>query len=235
MSKLLLLIVFAFISKINFAQFKLNDTLFFVRDSNQFYYHKIFIDTNKTSEFYSLVSDFTFNKFDTDAYKSSLSYLYSRKLFPKKQYYKDFPLEWTMLETYKGKIYVYSPADYYTHYKIKLTDSVFINWTGEGPEATYINEFQKIDSCTYKFILTSQLYERRELTIKYLNKDKGIAIFHDKWYNKIIKEPIDDYYMMVDVKKMRATPLLVNTCDNQKQVEVDFDTVDYKKIFQNIK
>ncbi|MBS1578612.1 MAG: hypothetical protein JST29_03085, partial [Bacteroidetes bacterium] len=158
MSKLLLLIVFAFISKINFAQFKLNDTLFFVRDSNQFYYHKIFIDTNKTSEFYSLVSDFTFNKFDTDAYKSSLSYLYSRKLFPKKQYYKDFPLEWTMLETYKGKIYVYSPADYYTHYKIKLTDSVFINWTGEGPEATYINEFQKIDSCTYKFILTSQLY-----------------------------------------------------------------------------
>ena len=41
------------------------------------------------------------------------------------------------------------------------------------------------------------------------------------------------YLLMGDVKKMRNIPLLVNTCDNEKQGELDFDKIDYQKYFNN--
>ncbi len=187
MIRTLLLILFCICNGISYAQFKQNDTLFFVRDSSESYYHKVFIDTNKNSEFYSYVADFTFTQFDVDTYKSSLNYLYSKKLFPHKQTYNNFPLEWTMLETYKGETYVYSPADYYNHYKIRLTDSLFIDFSGEGPEATYIEKFKKIDSSTFQFILKSVSYPKRVLTIRYIDKGKGIAVFQDKFYSSDLK------------------------------------------------
>jgi len=227
-----LLILIIITSKVSYTQFKLKDTLFFLRDSNQFYYHRIFVDTNKKSEFYSYVSDFSFKKFDASTYKNSLDYLYAKKLYPEKQSYFDFPDEWTKLEIYKGILYVYSPADYYSHYKIKLTDSVFINWNGEGPEAAFIKKFQQLDSITYKFILTSQTFKHREITIKFINKRKGIAIFHDKRYDPNSNKISNYYFMMVTVKEMRKIPLLINTCDNQKQEELEFDKVDYRTMFK---
>ena len=146
-----------------------------------FSHHRIFIDINKKSEFYTYVSDFKIANFDIDSYKRSLKYLYSKKLFPKKLSLKDLSREWVMLETYKGKIYVYSPADFYFHYKVKLTDTLFIDWSGEGPEATYIQNFTKLNSSTYKFILKSQSSSHKELTIKYIDKEKGIALFQSKY------------------------------------------------------
>ena len=216
------------------AQFKQNDTLFFVREKNDSLYHRVFIDTNKKSEFYSLVSDFKISGFDKDTYKRSLNYLYSKKYFPKKnKFLKQIPSEWVMLESYKGKIYVYSPADYYFHYKVKLTDSLFIDWTGEGPEATYIQKFTKINTSTYQFILRSETHHFRELTIKYIDHEKGIALFQSKEYNSSLKKMEVSYQLMVDVKKMRTIQLLVNTCDHQKQDELDFDKINYATKFKH--
>jgi len=231
MIKILFFFLSLFIYGASFAQFKQNDTLFFVRDKNDSFYHRIFIDTNKKSKFYSYVSDFTIENFDIDSYKRSLKYLYSKKLFPKKYSLENLSREWVMLETYKGKIYVYSPADFYFHYKVKLTDSLFIDWTGEGPEAMYIQKFNKLNSSTYKFILKSQSSQHRELTIKYIDKEKGIAIFQNKYYDPYLKKMIQQYQLMGDVRKMRNIPLLVNTCDNQKQDELEFDKIDYAGIF----
>ncbi|MES2332352.1 MAG: hypothetical protein V4539_22285 [Bacteroidota bacterium] len=235
MLKIILLFLFLFVHGISPAQFKLNDTLFFLRDKNDEFYHRIFIDTNKRSEFYSYVSDFTIANFDIDTYKRSLKYLYSKKLLPKKQSVGNLPREWVLLETYKNNIYVYSPADFYFHYKVKLTDSLFIDWTGEGPEATYIQKFNKLSSTTYKFILKSQSSPHRELTIKYIDKEKGIAIFQNKYYDPYLKKMLVQYQLMGEVRKMKNIPLLVNTCDNQKQDEIEFDKIDYAKIFMNPK
>ena len=233
MWKVVLFCLLLFVCQICPAQFTLNDTLFFARDKNSEYYHKIFIDTNKKSEFYAYVSDFKIVDFDIDTYKRSLDYLYTKRLFPKKQPISDLPREWVMLEMYKGRIYVYSPADYYFHYKVKITDSLFIDWSGEGPEATYIAKSSKINAFTYQFILKSQTYPNRTLTIKYINKEKGIVLFHDRFYNSYEKRIQQRYLLMGDVKKMRNIPLLVNTCDNEKQGELDFDKIDYQKYFNN--
>lgn len=235
MHKILLFLLFLFAHRISFSQFIFNDSLFFVRDKNDEYYHRIFVDTNKKSEFYSYVSDFTLANFDTDIYKRSLQYLYSKKLFPKKQSLENLPVEWVLLETYRSKIYVYCPNDFYNHYKVKITDSIFIDWTGEGPEANYVQKFTKKSESTFVFSLQSQMFHNRELTIKYIDKENGIAIFRNKYYDSNSKEMIERYQLMGDVRKMRNIPLLVNTCDNMKQYELDFDKVDFAKYFKNPK
>jgi hypothetical protein len=38
---------------------------------------------------------------------------------------------------------------------------------------------------------------------------------------------------MADVKKMRNIPFLVNYCEQQKNDEVEFDRVDFKRLFNN--
>jgi hypothetical protein len=227
---LFILLLFAYGT--SFAQFKQNDTLFFVREKNDSFYHRVFIDTNKKSEFYTYVSDFTMEGFHLDSYNSSLEYLYTKGLFPKKQSFGNLPREWVLLETYHGKIYVNSPADYYSHYKVKITDSLFIDWTGEGPEATYIQKFTKINSSSYTFILQAQSSPHKEVTIKYIDKQKGIAIFQNKYYDPYFKKILVRYQLMGEVRKMRNIPLLVNTCDNEKQSELEFDKIDYAKIFK---
>lgn len=233
MFKIPLLFLLLFSYGISSAQFKMNDTLFFVREKNDSLYHRIFIDTNKNSEFYSYVSDFTISSYDIDSYKRSLEYLYAKKLLPKKRTLGNLPREWVMLETYKGNIYVNSPADYYFHYKVKVTDSFFIDWTGEGPEATYIHDFSIKDSSSFKFILQSELYPNRELTIQYIDKEKGIAVFRFKNFSSQSNKTRVYYQLMVDVQKMRNIPLLVNVCDNQKQGELEFDKIDYTLLFKN--
>lgn len=229
MHRILLLILSFFLCNILSAQFKQNDTLFFVRELNDSLYHRVFIDTNKKSAFYTYVSDFNISGFDIDTYKRSLNYLYSKKLTPKKLALTNIPREWVRLETYKGQIYVYSPADYYSHYKVKITDSLWIDWTGEGPEATYIQKLTLLASSTYQFTLKSQMYPYREILIRYIDEQKGIALFQIKRYNPDVKKQEVYYRLMADVRKMRNIPLLVNTCDTQKQDELDFDIIDYVK------
>ena len=232
--KNLLLILFCFILKKNFAQFTYNDSLFFIRDSTEMYYHRIFIDTNKNSTFYSLVSNFSFNNYDSISYQRSLEYLYAKQLFPHQQFNNNLPKEWIKLEIYKGVTYVYSPNDFYFHYKIQFTDSVFINWNGEGPEAAFIHKFQKKNSNTYVFNLTSESFANTIVTIKFLNKENGIALFQFKKKRAYSKQTLCYYVLMVDVNKMKKLPLLVNFCNNQKQYELEFDKVNYDAIFNQL-
>lgn len=211
----------------------MNDTLFFERVITDSFYHRIFVDDNKNSKFYSSVSDFTITGFDKDTYKRSLNYLYSKKLFPKKKILNEIPGEWVMLETYKNKVYVNSPCDFYFHYKAKFTDSVFINWDGEGPEATYIERIVKEDSVTYHYFLKSQTYKNWKLSVKYIDKEKGVAVFRTQFFDPLFKKTDLRYQLMVEVKKMRNIPLVVNYCDYAKAGELEFDQVDYSTIFKH--
>lgn len=234
MRKIFLLLVSFLIYGMLPAQFKVNDTLFFVREINGSYYQCVFLDTNKNSRFYSSVSDFTFNRFDRDTYNSTLSYLYSQKLHPAKQDLTNIPREWVMLQRYKGRMYVYSPADYYSHYKVKITDSLWIDWTGEGPEATYIRKFTKPTASSYQFTLQSQMFPPREILIRYIDEEKGIALFETKQYNSAGKMKEISYCLMADAKKMRQIPLLVNYCAISKGDELEFDKIDYAEIIRHL-
>lgn len=228
-------IFFLFLCQMNYAQFRMKDTLFFLREKSPEYFHQIFVDTNPSSSYFNLVARFEFNEFNQETYQRSLNYLKANRLSLKKQSYADMPMAWTQLQTYKGKLYVNSPADFYFHYKVKMTDSVLMDWGGEGPEAQYIQSFQKLDAFTYVLVLRSESYTKRELTIRIIDQEKGIAIFRDKRTAAWAKNESIYYYPMVDIRKMRRTPLLVNTCDYQKRPELDFDQVDYRVMFDTFR
>jgi hypothetical protein len=226
-------ILFFLLLKYNcIGQSKINDTLFFVRNINEDFSHFIFIDTNKQSAFYKMVADFNFDQFDVDTYKSSLAYLSANKLIPKKHSISNFPREWVQLVSFKKVIYVYKPNDFYYHLKIKLTDSVFIYWGGEGPEANYMQQFQKLDSVTYEFKLRSNWPYKSIVTIKILDQEKGIAVFRFQQFDQLGKLGNVYYQLMGDVSKMQKIPLLVNDSDRAKQYEVDEDNIDYSKYFK---
>jgi hypothetical protein len=84
-------------------------------------------------------------------------------------------------------------------------------------------------------MLRSASYTKRELTIRIIDQEKGIAIFRDKRTAPWAKNESIYYYPMVDIRKMRQTPLLVNACDYQKQPELDFDQVDYRTMFDTFR
>jgi hypothetical protein len=179
-----------------------------------------------------MVADFNFDQFDVDTYKSSLAYLSANKLVPKKHSISNFPREWVQLVSFKKVIYVYKPNDFYYHLKIKLIDSVFIYWGGEGPEANYMQQFQKLDRVTNEFKLRSNWPYKSIVTIKILDQEKGIAVFRFQQFDQLGNLGNVYYQLMGDVSKMQQIPLLVNDSDRAKQYEVDVDNIDYSKYFK---
>jgi len=214
------------------GQFVYQDTVFIKRLKNDSLYHRIFFETNGQSVFYNFVSNFDFTQFDKNSYIRSLKYLKSRGLKLTRQTYGDLPTEWVIVQVYKGKMCLYSPSDYYSHYKLKFTDTTVIDWSGEGPEAMRVSSFTKIDSLHYKINLQSQNFITKTMEITFIDKQKGIAVFHDLISPKSFYASKDRYFIMIDVKKMREIPLIVNSCEESKMGELDFDDIDYQKLLK---
>ncbi|MFX5554846.1 hypothetical protein ABTE11_21445, partial [Acinetobacter baumannii] len=138
-----------------------------------------------------------------------LNQLRSNKTVFKKFNLKGLPKEWIILQVYQGKTCLYSPNDYYSHFKVKFTDSTMIDWSGEGPEAMPISQLQQVNSNYYKFTINDRI---TKVEVNVIDKDKGIAIFtfHQTIVNKGHKETSIWHYLMIDKSKMREVPFIVN-------------------------
>jgi hypothetical protein len=199
------------------------DTLFLLKDAT----HAIYIDSGRNSKFYDDISDFTFGRFDNDSYGYSLDYLKSRKWKLTKNNIRDIPREWVLLKYYKNRFYTYHPSDFYSHFKVKITDTAFIDFSGEGPCANKILSYNRIDKNTMAFSLTSTEKPARRLIIHIIDEQKGIAVFEEP-DNKNYR-----YYLMIDVRKMRRLPIIVNDCTIQKEMEMEFEEPDFKKLLRS--
>ncbi|HCT24475.1 MAG TPA: hypothetical protein DIW54_14570 [Chitinophagaceae bacterium] len=226
MAKLFIYILFLFsltLSQSLFGQ-KLIDTTFLLKQGD----HSIFIDSSPKSKFYDNVSDFHFGKFDGDSYKYSLQYLKDNRIKLTKHNIIDLPKKWVIIKYYKNKFYAYHPSDFYSHFKVSITDTAFIDFGGEGPMANKILSYKKINEKTFSFSLTGVERPKRKLTIHIVDKMNNIAIF-EELYND--KDKL--YYLMVDAAKIRNLPIIVNYCKSQKQMEFDFDEPDYAKLINS--
>ena len=125
------------------------DTTFLLKEPD----HSIFIDNSKRSKFYDNISDFHFGKFDNDSYKYSLKYLKDKGLRLTKNNIFDIPKKWIILKYYKNNFYTYHPSDFYSHFKVSITDTAFIDYGGEGPMANKIISYKKINQNTFSFSL----------------------------------------------------------------------------------
>ncbi len=221
-------IIFAMTGSLQSYGQQAKDTIFLARDIDNAVYHAVFIDTNKASGFYSDISNFEFNEYDSNSYLLSLEYLRAKHLNLVKLPIQDIPLKWIKLEYYKGNFYAYYPSDFISHYQAAITDTSFIDYTGEGPIAGKINSFKKIDNETFSINTTSMDQIDRSLIIHIIDSKKGIAVFENA--------NTDGYYwLMIDADHIRDVPVIVNYCETQKCVEFKFEEPDYKKLIDAAK
>lgn len=205
------------------------DTTFLLRQNSNGIYHAIFIDENKTSEFYKQISDFTFYNHDKESFNSSLDYLKQKHIRLTRKVITQVPKKWIPLYQYKDKLYLYYPCDFYFHFKFSITDTALIDYTGEGPVANKIADFKIINDTTFKFQLTAMTNPTRSLIIHIINKDKAVAVFEEN-----TKEDGKRFYLMVSADRIKSFPIIVNYCPSQKEDEFHFDKPDYHK-FLNTK
>jgi hypothetical protein len=201
-----------------------DDTLFLLKNGD----HTIFVDNSIKSKFYNEISDFKFEKFEKNSYAYSLAYLKENNLKLTKKNISDLPKKWIILKYYKNNFYTYCPSDFYSHFKVSISDTAFIDYGGEGPMANKILSYKKIDNKTFSFVLTGVERPKRNLTIHIIDNQKGIAIFEEIFDNKNKL-----YYLMIDATKIKQFPIIVNYCKNQKQMEFDFDVPDYNKLLKS--
>ena len=199
------------------------DTTFLLKEPE----HSIFINHSKTTKFYNHISDFKLDQFDKDSYEYSLQYLKDKGLRLTKINMKDVPKNWIILKYYKKKFYTYHPSDFYSHYKISITDTAFIDYAGEGPMANKITLYKKVDDQTFQFSLTGVERPKRKLIVHIIDKQNGIAIFEE-----LNDDKDKQYYLMIDATKIRRLPIIVNYCRTQKQMEFNFDKPDFKKLLK---
>lgn len=200
------------------------DTVFLFKEIRDGITHRIFIDSSKTSKYYDQISNFSFGLFDQETYSNySLKYLRDRKIELARNKIKDLPLKWVILKYYKGQFHVYKPSDFWNHYKVAITDSAFIDYTGEGPIANKIISYNKKDEKTFSFHLTGVEKQSRHLTVTLIDVRKGIAVFTDRWKDR------SRNILMVDAEKIKLFPIIVNDCE-EKRLEVNFTEPNYKKL-----
>jgi hypothetical protein len=188
--------------------------------------HSIFIEKIKNSFFYDKICDFNFGKFDKSSYLSSIDYLKENKIRLTKVSTGDFPKRWITLKQYKGKFYTYYPSDFYSHYKVGITDTSFIEYTGEGPEAKKIISYKKIDNQTFQFILLGYTLKLEKLTVHLIDIKNGIAVFEENNLGQV------NYKLMISADKIRNLPIIVNYCKVQKQVEFHFEKPNFKQLLK---
>jgi hypothetical protein len=201
-----------------------SDTTFLVKEKYDNTYHAIFIDTSKTSKFYDEISDFKFGQFDQESYDYSLEFLKSKNLKLTETKIEDLPRKWIILKLHGGQYFTYKPSDFYSHYKVDITDSSLTEYTGEGPVANKITTYFRTNDNAVSFRLSGVNGVNRNLTIYIIDKKKGIAVFENRLKNNLT------HYLMIDATKIRELPIIVNYCETQKQVEFEFEKPDYKKL-----
>jgi hypothetical protein len=203
------------------------DTTFLLKETSNGICHAIFVDENKTSKFYKQISDFTFYNYDKDNFNSSLKYLKEKHISLSRKVITQVPKKWIPLYQYKNKLYLYYPCDFYFHFIYNITDTAFIDYTGEGPVANKIIDFKIINDTTFQFQLTAVTNPTRSLIIHVIDRNRGVAVFEEK-----TQENGKHFYLMVSADKIKSFPVIVNYCPSQKQDEFQFDKPNYYKLLK---
>ncbi len=214
---LFLVFIIGFVVPLRGQQLSYKDTVFIERDSLLGSSQSIFYDNNKDSKFYDQINCWRFQEFDNEVYDGSIECLKNNnQLLINREPIIPFT-KWIPLMQYQGRFYVYHPCDFYNHFKVSINDTTYIDWTGEGPVANRIIEQKKINDKTFEFKLIGCRDEERKLVIHIIDRDKCIAVFEE------INNGEKNRYLMISADKIKTVPLIVNNCEMEKQVELEFE------------
>jgi hypothetical protein len=185
------------------------------KDTVWYYYNAIYIDSFYALKKDNLLLDFSFHEFDTATFLRELSVLPARKHFIIPE---QLPRNWVPLYFYYGNWYTYVPCDGWNRYYFRITDSLTIDGTGEGPEPGVIKKVTRLSANRYE-IIRKTYWTGSRLLIDIINPEKGIALMHSR-YNQ--GKPV----VMVSAEKAANFPTIINYSCCEKVFELDFQEVD---------
>jgi hypothetical protein len=210
-----------------FGQGNVKDTIFIRNDDMEPTSRLIYVEPNRNSLQYDKVSSFEFEGVEHDSYQYSIDF-FEEKNIP---LIKNTPIipktKWVALFQLDGTYYTYQRCDFNSHSKVNITDTAFIEWTGEGPLAYQVVEQKKIDANTFSFKLSGIYVKNRELVVHIIDKNRGIAVFEESQDGSR-----KEYYLMIATDQLKEVGLLVHKCDQDQFVELDFDYLDYRQLLE---
>ena len=207
---------------------ELPDTLFIRREINKNFYHAIFIDSTHTSKFFYDLMDFDFGKNDSLIYFSihneptdSLNGLSNINLAEK----------WLPVHQYEGEYYLYYPSDKGNVGRRMINDSSFVYWGMEGPMRMALINAVSPEKGKYVLEMKNLIKNsNEELTIYQIDAKTGLSVFA---FNSELETP--HYQLYVPLEGADQYNMIVNFCEEQKQLELEFDKIDYQKLIDEAK
>jgi len=138
------------------------------------------------------------------------------------------PTKWVELQLYKGKYYLYSPADSGDALRRMITDSTLVDWGMEGPIPAGISAVTSTGPSNWG-ISTRAYYTNqiRHTTIDIIDPKNKIAVWGDTGYDgkKV-------YGLFVPTENARNFDMIVSYCRDHKTAEFQFDKIDYASLLK---
>ncbi|WP_419802915.1 hypothetical protein [Mucilaginibacter sp.] len=213
----------------NFISNSYKDTTFILKEKDSSYYHKIYIEKNRKSNYYKLLTNFKFSKGDLEFINEYYKLFKKRSAPVKKFNLQNIVKEWLPLYKYKDKYYLYAPSDWGN--RKMITNSLLFYWYLDGPYPCILTSFSKINLNHYKltskdFFDNSDVYVKpAKLSIYIIDLKKNISVW--KYWNK---KGEYRYGLFVSKEHAKAFDIVVNYCKESKVPEFDFDKIDFKKL-----
>lgn len=207
-----------------------NDTIFLHRKVTDYFYHAIYIEKDRTGRFYERLTSFEFNERNEQGYLEMLNMMADVPRVSTRPSTLGLPKNWLPLYKYKNGYYLYTPSDWGNAGRRILNDSVFVYWYMDGPDPRPLLDVKRLSDHRYsvRFIDPYDRTEPTELTIHFVDPKTKMAVFEFSHESDQYR-----YQLFVPADSAHHFDMIVNYCEDQKQLEFKFDQIDYESLLTN--
>jgi hypothetical protein len=212
----------------------IEDTIFIKRELTEKVYHAIYIEKDSANKRFQWLTDFTFDEFDSSALKGNREHM--REKLPDRFGRVDLhglPNDWLPLYLYKNDYYLYAPSDWGNAGKRIVTDSSLIYWYMDGPYAMPFQSSKKVSDRKYVFTFNNPWDDDNhlnQLIITIIDPVTKMSVWEFSDEKRLHR-----YRIYVPKSSAHHFDLIVNYCNNMKQLEYDFEEVDYEAFLKPFK
>jgi hypothetical protein len=204
------------------------DTTFLVKHRGKDFRQEVFIDTNRSSTFYEMLSSFSVEEEGLDLYQQVIDGLAKEYGSPSHVAYQLPDTRWLPAILHRGKYYLYAPCDWLGHQPVMFTDSTIITW-GEAAYPDLIRAVEKRGS-KYMFVTQKPWGDIKgdiRQTLHLIDEKRGVAILQT-WET----DDEGDLSLLIAQSHMRDFPIIVNNCFDRKAAEWHPKTTDLRKLIE---
>lgn len=205
-----------------------HDTLFLRREVERSEewtdYNYVFIDTNPDSKYYSWLTSFEFDEYDSMSMEAhGMNPVPGADVLLANEK-SGLPKTWIPLYALNDQYYIYKPSDFGFAGRRILTDSQFIKWYMDGPMPFKILLHTTSEIEWHSFELEVHDGVKETLNIHLLDEARQIYVFENPDESDRYR-----YRLYIPTDRARDYDIIVNT-GNQKAREYDFDEIDFEKL-----